>query len=95
MTAIPLGEARDHLSEFVSDVERTHDRVTITRHGHRAAVLISAEELDSLEETIDILSTPGALEDIRAAQAELDAGQGVDIAEVGRMLTDGRRREDR
>ena len=45
MTAVPLGEARDRLSEYVADVERTHERVTITRHGHPAAVLISADDL--------------------------------------------------
>ncbi|MGL5852358.1 MAG: type II toxin-antitoxin system Phd/YefM family antitoxin [Phycicoccus sp.] len=36
MTAVPLSEARDRLSEYVAEVERTHARVTITRHGHPA-----------------------------------------------------------
>ncbi len=30
-----------------------------------AAILISADQLPSLDETVDILSTPGALEEIR------------------------------
>jgi len=30
MNAVPLGEARDRLSEFVTEVERIHERVTIT-----------------------------------------------------------------
>lgn len=59
-----LGEAKDHLSEYVSGVERTHDRVAITRHGHVAAVLISADDLAALEETVNILATPGATEAI-------------------------------
>jgi len=63
MTTAPLGDARDHLSEYVADVQRTHNRVTITRYGQPAAVLISADELASLDETVDILSTPGALEE--------------------------------
>lgn len=58
MTTVPLGEAKDHLSEYVSGVERTHDRVTITRHGHTAAVLISADDLAALEETINMLEHP-------------------------------------
>ena len=58
MTSVPLGEAKNHLSEYVTDVERTHDRVLITRHGHPAAVLISPEDLAALEETVDILTTP-------------------------------------
>jgi len=28
MTAVPLGEARDRLSAYVANVERTHERVT-------------------------------------------------------------------
>jgi prevent-host-death family protein len=49
VTAVPLGDARNRLSEYVTDVERTHERVTITRRGHPAAVLISADDRASLE----------------------------------------------
>jgi prevent-host-death family protein len=82
MTAVPLGEARDRLSEYVSKVERTHERVTITRHGHPAAVLISADDLAAIEETLEILGTPGAAEAIREGQADADAGRFVDNDEV-------------
>ena len=75
MTAVPLGEARDRLSEFVTEVERTHERVTITRHGHPAAVLISADDLASIEETLEILGTPGAVKAIREGQADAAAGR--------------------
>ncbi|MFC0547321.1 type II toxin-antitoxin system Phd/YefM family antitoxin [Kutzneria chonburiensis] len=74
---MPLGDARDHLSEVVSEVQRTHDRVTITRHGHPAAVILAPEDLEGLEETIAILSTPGALLEIQTAQADIDAGDSV------------------
>src|SRR5947208_16548302 len=37
MTTIPLGEARDRLSEVVAQVEATHDRIAITRPGRAAA----------------------------------------------------------
>lgn len=60
MTTTPLGDSRDHLSEYVADVQRTHKRVTITRYGQPAAVLVSTEELASLDETVDILSTRAA-----------------------------------
>lgn len=95
MTAIPLGDARDHLSEHVADVQRTHNRITITRYGQPAAVLISAEELESLDETVDLLSTPGALEEIREAEAEIDRGEYVTAAEMLRILGDRRAREHR
>ncbi len=78
MTSVPLGEAKNRLSEFIADVERTHDRVLITRHGHPAAVLISPEDLAALEETVDILTTAGAPEAIAEGLADLDAGRIAD-----------------
>jgi len=82
MSAVPLGEARDRLSEYVADVERTHERVTITRHGHPAAVLISADDLASIEETLEILGTSGAIQAIREGQADAAASRFVDSEEV-------------
>ncbi len=78
MTAVPLGDARDRLSEYVSEVERTHQRVTITRHGHPAAVLISADDLAAIEETLEILGTPGAADAINEGLADAAAGHFAD-----------------
>lgn len=78
MTSVPLGEAKNRLSEYVSDVERTHHRVTITRHGRTAAVLISADDLAALEETVDILATPGSADAISQGLADLEAGRVAD-----------------
>lgn len=82
MTAVPLGDARDRLSEYVSEVERTHQRVTITRHGRPAAVLISADDLASIEETLEILGTPGAPEAIVEGLADAAAGRFADNDEL-------------
>ncbi len=82
VTAVPLGEARNHLSEYVAQVERTHERITITRHGHPAAVLISADDLASIEETLAVLRTPGALEAISQGRADAAAGRFADSDEI-------------
>lgn len=82
MTTVPLGEARNRLSEYVADVEHTHERVTITRHGQPAVVLISADDLASIEETLDALGTPGALDAIREGRADAAAGRFVDNDEI-------------
>lgn len=95
MTATPLGNARDHLSEFVADVQRTHNRVTITRYGQPAAVLISADELASLDETVDILSTPGALDGIRQAESEIGRGEYVTAEEMSRIIAERQKHERR
>jgi antitoxin YefM len=82
VNAMPVGDARDHFSELIAEVERTHRRVTGTRHGRPVAVLISPEDLESLEETLDILSQPGALEEIRRSETDIAAGRTVSIEEV-------------
>lgn len=77
----PLRDVRDHLSEVVDRVETQHERVTITRNGRAAAVLISPEDLAELEETLSVLSDPNALADIREADqayARGDVTRGVD-----------------
>ncbi|MCH8612554.1 type II toxin-antitoxin system Phd/YefM family antitoxin [Arsenicicoccus dermatophilus] len=49
---------KNHLSEVVDQVERQHDRVVITRRGKPAAVVVIADDLASLEETLAIVSRP-------------------------------------
>ena len=81
MSAEPLRDVRDHFSEVVDRVERHHERVTVTRNGRPVAVLISPDDLAALEETLDILSDPEALADIREADSAYAAGdviRGVD-----------------
>jgi prevent-host-death family protein len=73
-TTLPLAEIKKHLSQIVDRVEHHHERVVLTRRGRPAAVLMSPDDLASLEETLDILSQAGALEEIRRAQRSIDAG---------------------
>ena len=86
MTTEPLRAVRDHLSEVVDRVEHQHERVVITRNGHPAAVLISPDDLDRLEETIAVLSDPDALADIREADAAYARGDVVRGVEAVRRL---------
>ena len=69
MTVEPLRFVRDHLSEVVDRVEREHERVVITRDGRDAAVVIDPADLAEPEETIEVLSDPTILADVREADA--------------------------
>ena len=88
MTIESLRAVRDHLSEVIDRVEHQHERVTITRNGRDAAVLISPEDLAQLEETLSVLGDHEALADIReadAAYARGDVLRGVDaVRRLGR-----------
>ncbi len=77
VTTEPLRAVRDHLSELLDRVEQHQERVTITRKGREVAVLLSAEDLAQLEETLSVLSDPEALADIREADAAYARGDVV------------------
>ena len=68
---MPLADVKNRLSEVVDRLEREHGRVVITKHGHPAAVVISVEDLESLEETLDIMDNAALLSDIRQSLTEL------------------------
>lgn len=93
MTTIPMADAKARLSAVLDDVRDTHERVVITRNGRPEAVLMAVSDLQALEETLDLLSTPGALEQIRQAEAEITSGDAIDAAELRRQLAARAKRE--
>lgn len=68
---MPLADVKNRLSEVVDRLQREHGRVIITRHGHPAAVVMSVDDLESLEETLDVMDSAALLSDIRESLAEL------------------------
>jgi len=86
MESMNLRAVKAELSALLDRVQATHERVTITRNGHAAAVLISPEDLESLEETLDVLSNPEAMREIREARADLDRGEGLDETQLRELL---------
>jgi antitoxin YefM len=72
---VPLAEVKNHLSELVERVEREHGRVVITKHGRPAAVVLAMDDLESLEETLAILSDPTLMADLREAEADVARGR--------------------
>ncbi len=74
---VPLADVKNRLSEVVERLEREHGRVVITKHGRPAAVMLSVEDLQSLEETLEILSDPALMRSIRRAEREAASGKAV------------------
>jgi prevent-host-death family protein len=75
---LPLSEIKAHLSEIVDRVEHEHERVILTRNGRPAAVLMSTDDLEALEDTLDLLSDDNALREIVASRKDVAAGRVVD-----------------
>ena len=75
MKIVPLSEAKDKLSALGDEADSTHEIVQITKHGRPAAVLMSADDLESLRETLFWLQQPGVREDLTEGEREYRAGE--------------------
>jgi antitoxin YefM len=72
---MPLADVKNRLSEVVERLEREHGRVVITKHGRPAAVVLSVEDLESLEETLEVLGDHTLVGKIQKALNEIAAGK--------------------
>lgn len=82
MTTLPLSEVKARLSEIADEVNRTHDRVHVTRNGREYVVLMSAEDLESLEATLELLRDEVALARLSEAEAAEDLTSVDEMAEL-------------
>jgi antitoxin YefM len=75
-----ISDVRTDLPNLVAKISNSLGRVTITVNGQPKAVLVSAEELESLEETAEVLAIPGAKESMKEGLREAKKGQGIPIS---------------
>jgi antitoxin YefM len=83
-----LAAVKNRLSEVVERLEREHGRVVITKHGRPAAVVLSVEDLEALEETLDVMTSSGLLADIREALDEREQATILSKEEALRLVSD-------
>lgn len=95
MTTLPLSEVKARLSEIADEVDRTHDRVHVTRNGREYVVLLSAEDLESLEATIELLRDEAGVSRVREAEEAVAGGDVTTESEMAALMADRRGREPR
>ena len=83
---VPFTEARARLTQLLDDVEARHEHLVITRKGRPAAVVVSPEEWDAIEETLEILQDEATLDDVRASEQDVKAGRLFSLDEARREL---------
>jgi prevent-host-death family protein len=82
-SAVPISEAKTHLSDLARRVRQQHERVTLTRNGEPEVVLLSVDDLEGLEMTLELLSDSAAVARIAEGLDALSRGEdGVDLATV-------------
>lgn len=84
---LPLAHVKSRFSEMVDRVEHTHDRIVVTRNGHPAAVMISPDELASLEDTLELLSDPVTVRELAEAREAHDSGDYITADELRARFT--------
>lgn len=87
MTTLPLSEVKARLSEIAEEVATTHERVQVTRNGRDFVVLLAAEDLASLEATLELLSDRQAQARVRSAERDIERGDVLDEDAVRALLT--------
>jgi antitoxin YefM len=82
MKTLPLSEVKAHLSEITDELVRTHERVTVTRNGREAIVLLSVEDLESIEATLELLADPAAQRRVAQAEADIASGETYSVDDL-------------
>ncbi len=80
---LPISEVKAKLPEIITGVEEREEEVVVTRKGKPAAVLVNYSEYERLKETLDVLSDPDLMQQLRKSQAFYKKGKkGLTFEEV-------------
>src|SRR3989454_12764835 len=80
---LPISEVKARLPELVTGVEDREEEVVVTRNGKPAAVLVNYAEYERLKETLDVLSDPAMMRQIRESERYFaKGGRGLSFEEV-------------
>lgn len=83
---LPVTKAREELTSLVENAAKRLDEYVITVNGVPKAVLMSSDEFDSWQETMDILSDPNALKEIRESEKQIEKGEYVTLEQLKKEL---------
>lgn len=83
-----MSDVKARLSEIAEEVDRTHERVHITRNGREYVVLVAAEDLESIEATLELLADPAAQQRITQSQQEIARGEGLSLDQVEQLMAE-------
>lgn len=74
-TIIPASQARSNFYDLIDEVATTSKKFIITRRGRAQAVVLSPEEVESWEETLEIMSNKKLMRDIEKGLEDIKKGR--------------------
>jgi prevent-host-death family protein len=81
--ALSISELKSHLTELITGVEEWEEEIVVTRKGKPAAVLVNYAEYERLKETLDVLSDPSLMQQIRSSRRfYAEGGEGLSFEDV-------------
>ena len=86
MTTISATQARANLYDLIDEVSLSGKRIGITKKGETKVVLMSVEELESWEETNEILSDKKLMKDLREAEEDIKKGYFITFEQLKKDL---------
>ena len=86
IATVSLKELRPELPQVIDRVDRKLDRFVITKRGRPIAVLLGADDYESLMETLDILADPKAMAGLHKGEADIRKGRTRSWLDVKKSL---------
>lgn len=79
---VSIRKLRANLANILGDVKTHLDRYVISKRGEPEAILMCIDDYEGWLETLEIMSSKGAMDDIRQAKKELAEGKSYTFKEV-------------
>ncbi len=83
---VSLKELRPSLPRIISRIDSRFDRYVVTRRGKPVAVMLSAQDYESLMETLDILADRRTCEGLRKGDEDIRKGRTRPWKDIKRSL---------
>ena len=82
---MPLSEFRSTIADCFARTRRTHRPILVTQNGRSASVVLDVSDFQRMRDTIELI------EDVRAAEGEIERGEEISQDEFEReLLAEGR-----
>lgn len=79
---LSITEARNNFFKITDQIQESGVYFTLTERGRAKVVIMSADEFDSWQETVEIMSNPKLMKEIKSADEDYKKGNYATLEEV-------------